>query len=231
MKQDKTSEILRHFQQAVEASSDAIGMSTPDGQHYYQNEAFTNLFGRTVQQIDGATGPPSTVYADEKIGREVFATIQKGDSWSGEVEMIGKDGCRLDLLLRAYSIKKNDGTVIGLVGVHTDITERKKTEEALRKNEELENTCLNATNDMVFLMDSDWNILTVNDIAAGLLEKTPDELIGTNIFSYIAPDVAESRREYGRQVIKSGKPIRFQDETEGMFLIFLSIPPLIYMAK
>jgi len=129
----KAEEKLRYFQKAVESSSDAIGMSTPEGRHYYQNEAFTKLFGLSVKEIDGTSGPPSTVYADEKVGREVFATIGKGGTWVGEVEMFDKDKHKLNISLRAYSVKDEKGKIIGLVGAHTDITDRKKAEVELQK--------------------------------------------------------------------------------------------------
>ncbi len=126
-------EKLRYFQKAVESSSDAIGMLTPQGRHYYQNEAFTKLFGLSVKEIDGTTGPVSTVYVDEKVGREVFGTIMKGEAWSGEVEMYNKDRHKLNISLRAYSIKDEKGKIIGLAGMHTDITEHKKAEGNLQK--------------------------------------------------------------------------------------------------
>jgi PAS domain-containing protein len=33
------------FRETVENSTDAIGISDPGGRHYYQNKAFTELFG------------------------------------------------------------------------------------------------------------------------------------------------------------------------------------------
>jgi PAS domain S-box-containing protein len=74
----KAEEKLLHFQKAVDSATDAIGMSTPEGRHYYQNEAFTKLFGLSVSEVDGASGPPGTVYADEKVGRKVFDIIMGG---------------------------------------------------------------------------------------------------------------------------------------------------------
>lgn len=46
------------------------------------------------------------------------------------------------------------------------ITERKRAEEELRKSEEFAKAILNATTDMVYMVDLANNILTVNDIAA-----------------------------------------------------------------
>ena len=127
-------ERLKHFRKAVDSSSDAIGMSTPEGRHYYQNEVYNKLFGLNVEEVQGVEGPLSTVYANEKVGREVFETIMRGDSWNGEVKMLDKDSHEIDIYLRAYSIKDEKGKVIGLVGVHTDITERKQAEEELAKH-------------------------------------------------------------------------------------------------
>ena len=126
-------ENIRSFQIAIDGATDAIGMATPEGKHYYQNEAFDRLFGLTVEDVEGAAGPPSTVYADEKVGREVFETILRGGTWTGEVKMKSADGSEKDIFLRAYAIKDEKGKVVGIVGVHTDITERKKTEEELKK--------------------------------------------------------------------------------------------------
>ncbi|MFW6158299.1 MAG: sensor histidine kinase [Planctomycetota bacterium] len=124
---------LRHFEKAVESSTDAIGMATPDGRHYYQNDAFTELFGVSVEEADGETGPPSTLYADEAVGREVFDTIMGGESWIGEVEMRNREGQTIYVSLRAYPLKDANRRVIGLVGVHTNITERRRSQEVLAR--------------------------------------------------------------------------------------------------
>lgn len=135
----KAEEELRFFKKAVDGASDAIGMSTPEGKHYYQNEAFNKLFKLSVNEVKGKQGLPSTVYADEKVGREVFKTIMAGNPWVGEVKMLDRMGNKMDIFLRAYAIKDEKGKVIGLIGVHTDITEKKKAEDELKNRlEELE---------------------------------------------------------------------------------------------
>jgi PAS domain S-box-containing protein len=128
-------EALLYFQMAVGSATDAIGMATPDGRHYYQNEAYTKLFGLSISEVDGVSGPPATVYADEKEGRKVFDIIMNGGSFVGEVKMIDKDRNEKDIFLRAYPIKNKEGKIVGLVGVHTDITVQRQAEQKLRKSE------------------------------------------------------------------------------------------------
>ncbi len=122
---------LRLFEEAVEKSTDAIGMSTPEGVHFYQNEAFDKLFGDIGRE-------PERVYADPAAGRDVFETIMSGKPWAGEVDMKAADGRLRRIFLRAYPGKDDAGRIQVLVGVHTDITERKKLLEAAGKNQKLE---------------------------------------------------------------------------------------------
>lgn len=117
---------LRIFKESVENSSDAVGMSTPEGKHYYQNRAFDELFGPVGEN------PPETLFADPAVGHEVFRTIMAGGQWTGEVQMHAKDRRILDIFLRAYANKDESGRITALLGIHTDITERKRAEDALR---------------------------------------------------------------------------------------------------
>jgi PAS domain S-box-containing protein len=164
-------EKLRFFALAVERSSDAIGMSTPDGKHYYQNKAFDDMFGVVGEN------PPATLYVDEQVGREVFRAIIGGDSWTGEVKMRGKAGELLDVFLRAYAIKDDIERIIGLAGVHTDITERKQAEAELRESEIRYRTLFQASSDGILIADLETkNFRYANPAACRLLGYSVTEL-------------------------------------------------------
>ncbi|MGD1975748.1 MAG: PAS domain-containing protein, partial [Desulfobacterales bacterium] len=134
---------LKLFKKLVESATDAIGISTPAGRHWFQNAAFDALFGN----IGG--DPPATLYCDENVGREVFETIMAGGEFSGEVQMYAADGRVLDILLRAYALSDETGRVLGLVGVHTDITASKRSQELFKM-------VALATNDVFY----EWNVQT-----------------------------------------------------------------------
>jgi PAS domain S-box-containing protein len=140
MERNQTKEYLDHFRRAVEAASNAIGMSTPDGKHWYQNKTFGDLFGNIGDD------PPASLYVDEKVGRKVFETIMAGGQWTGEVTMRGKNGKLLNIFLRAYAVKDNNEKVIGLVGVHTDITKERQDLGVLHLQHDLGIALSGATN-------------------------------------------------------------------------------------
>lgn len=134
----QTEDELFRILKAVESASDAIGISNPAGYHIYQNRAFSDLFGYQVEELHSALGP-TILYADSGIGHDVFTTIMSGDSWKGEVTMVAKNGRRFPVELRADAITDDKGNIIGLIGIHSDITVRKQIEEELQQlNEELE---------------------------------------------------------------------------------------------
>ena len=120
------------FKETVENSTDAIGISTPQGRHYYQNRAFTELFG------EAGPKPVDTIYADRATGEDVFKTIMAGGQWAGEVKMYSKDREILDIDLRAYANRNSRGVITAIVGIHTDITEKKRSEaERIKLQEQL----------------------------------------------------------------------------------------------
>jgi PAS domain S-box-containing protein len=157
----QTEEALLRVNKAVESSSDAIGISDALGHHFYHNKAFTELFEYTPEELEAVGGGPAA-YSDKKVARKVFDTIMNGGSWSGEVEMVSKSGQKFPVLLHADAIKDESGKVIGLIGVHTDITDRKRTEELLQQDRETFSTILENALYGVVLMDKDGKHLYVN---------------------------------------------------------------------
>jgi PAS domain S-box-containing protein len=198
---------LLHFKTAVEHSSDAIGMSTAQGRHWYQNEAFDRLFGGIGQD------PPSSLYVDKKIGRQVFEVIMAGGQWTGEVEMFGSAGNVLNVLLRAYAIKDKDkdGQVVGLVGTHTDITARKQAETALREREERLRTILVASPDPMVMYDTDGVPQYVNPAFTEVFGWSLDELKGKRI-PFVPEDQLEKTASEIKKIYASRTTTRFETQ-------------------
>ncbi|MBW2645301.1 MAG: PAS domain S-box protein [Deltaproteobacteria bacterium] len=100
-------------------------------------------------------------------------------------------------------------------GVFSDITERKRSEVALRESEETARALLNAPDDIMVLLDAGGIILDVNETMARRFKMSRNELVGTNIFDLFPPDVAERRKGYAEDCIQTGKPVRFDDQRRG----------------
>ncbi|MEN8154983.1 MAG: PAS domain S-box protein [Acidobacteriota bacterium] len=198
-------EEIKLFKSAVEASTDAIGMATSEGRHYYHNESFDNMFG--------VVGPdPGSVYIDKSVVEEVFEKIKSGERWSGEVQMRGANNEIRDVFLRAYSTKDDSGRITNLVGVHTDITERKYTEKVLRKKEEKYRTLFELSPNGILLEDENGIIIDANSAFSESLGYKREEIIGKSVYMFAHPTVAD---EVGNNIkdLLSGKLLRHEEKS------------------
>ncbi|MFM9265283.1 PAS domain S-box protein [Tychonema sp. BBK16] len=116
--------------QAVESTSDAIVIGDLKGRSIYHNQAFIQRYGYTAAELNVAGGA-MVIYPENKVLLEMFKTLRKGKSWQGELKIKTKANELVTTLFRADCIKDETGNLIGLVGVITDITDRKQAEMAL----------------------------------------------------------------------------------------------------
>jgi len=202
----RAEETILQINKAVDSSRDAIGMSDAQGHHFYHNKAFTELFEYTPEELEAAGGGP-VAYVNKNVARQVFDTIMSGGSWDGEVQMVSKSGRKFPVLLRADAIKYQSGKVIGLIGVHTDITERKQSEEKLRESEKRFRGIVEGTQAGYFFIDRDGRFQKVNDAWLQMHKYTsPDEIIGQH-FSLTQAETDLNQAQRNVEKLLHGKPI------------------------
>ena len=178
-----------YFKSAVESSSNAVGISTPEGKHWYQNKAFDQLFGNIGEDL------PSSLYVDEKLDRRILKTLMAGDEWYGEIEMYGKKKEILHIYLRAYPIKDNKNKVIGLVSLHTDITARKKSELTLKESEKKFRSFFENEPGYCYMISPDGLMIDINKSALDALGYRKDELIGKPLIPTIYSKSSRKKAE------------------------------------
>ncbi len=95
------------------------------------------------------------------------------------------------------------------------IAELQSAEQALRESEHKMRALLNATTHTALLADLDGTVLALNEATAKGLGMGSNELVGTCVFELFPPDVAERRKAWTNKVVRTGKPVRFEDERGG----------------
>jgi len=121
---------LLRVTQAVESTSDAIVIADLKGRSIYHNQAFIQRYGYTPAELNTAGGA-MVIYPKNKVLLKMLKTLRKGKSWKGELKIKTQSNELVTTLFLADCIKDETGNLIGLVGVITDITERKQAEMAL----------------------------------------------------------------------------------------------------
>jgi PAS domain S-box-containing protein len=93
--------------------------------------------------------------------------------------------------------------------------EWKPTEEKRRKSEETARALLNAATESALLIDTEGAILALNETAHQRLGNAMEKLVGVNYYDLLPSTVATDRKQRVKEVIRTGNPIRFEDERDG----------------
>jgi diguanylate cyclase (GGDEF)-like protein/PAS domain S-box-containing protein len=117
-----------------------------------------------------------------------------------ETTLLRKDGTRI--IVEINGVLLPDGEVLGEL---RDITERKLTEQAVRRSRDQLTAILNSTTESIFHIDGDGIILAINDIAAHRLKSQSQDMIGRNVFDFFPAEVAERRRDNVAEVMRTGR--------------------------
>jgi len=129
----ETNEFLRSL---LEASAAGIVYLDKDGNVRIWNRAATRMFGWDAAEVLGrypAPVPPEQEREFQQLRERVLA----GEIVTGlETQRRRKDGSLIDVSLSVAPVKDAQGEVQGTLAMLTDITARKKAEEALHQKEE-----------------------------------------------------------------------------------------------
>jgi PAS domain S-box-containing protein len=93
---------------------------------------------------------------------------------------------------------------------------RTLTKEALRRSEETARALLNAASDSAILIDTEGTIIAINERAVQRLGKVNNEVVRMDLFDMFPPDVAKKRRTRADEVVRSGEPVYFEDQSQGL---------------
>jgi PAS domain S-box-containing protein len=203
----------RLFRTLVENSPDIISRFDRDLRFLYISPASERLTGIPPQARLGKTyaelGVPETIFAPwEAALREVFAIGQPQTFESG----YGTEG-QMSQVSRVTYIPEfaADRSVESVLGITTDITALKQTEDALRQSEERFSTAFHASPiGLAIVSFADYRIMDVNAAETQLTGYSRDEMVGSRVaeLGLIAPEGIDILREaLGRDARLTEAPV------------------------
>ena len=145
----------------LENTEDIVVFKDTDLRYVMVNRAYAALTGHTPGDVVGRTDPE--VFAGLSSPEQIAAYVEndrialalpRGQSRTTEEGMLAADGSVRTFLSRKFPIYSGDGRLLGTGTMVSEITVRKRMEDALRLSEERLSLAMDATNDGLW----DWDL-------------------------------------------------------------------------
>ena len=176
------------FRSITEQISDYISISDSAGIVLYASPASKSMLQYEPDEILGHhfmefIDPESLPLAFEIFNNGVEKRIKAVDV---ELKLKRKDGSTFFVELNGTNVKfENEDRI--LVIVH-DITERKKTENALRESEDKYRTMIEYSNDLIWTLDSHGNFTFMNEMGTSTAGLVFEEWVGKSFVPLVIPE-------------------------------------------
>lgn len=200
----------------VEDQTEFIVHWKPDGILTFANRSYLDYYNLTLEKAIGKSFYPLISEDDrESVKKRIEALSVTNQVNYGEHKVIKPDGSIGWNAWTDRAIFNDKNEIVEYHSVGRDITDRKITEEKLRESNETTQTLLDATTDAALMVELDGTIISLNNAAASNLGGSKKEIIGKNAFDFFPPELTKSRKKIGEEIVKTGRPRRFQDIRAG----------------
>ncbi|MFC1744989.1 PAS domain S-box protein [Candidatus Riflebacteria bacterium] len=217
------------FRELVESINDVIFEVAADGRITYVSPVVKRVLGYTPDDIIGQTFSPLVHPDDLSLVHQGFIDVQAGRLHPSEYRLRRKDGDFSWVCSSSRPVQGPDGRIIGIRGLLTDISERKKAEEERIKLLQ----AIETAGEAIFVTDIDGSIVYANSGTGTLFGYRKLELLHKRISHFNADKDPErvmkdimaaaakegiwkgeikNRRKDGTEFISSAKVSTLKDE-------------------
>lgn len=151
------SESEARYRSLIENQRDLVCRFAPDGKLNFVNEIYCTFFSMSPKELIGSKWQPLLVDDDVELMNEILSTLShKNPTIIIEIRVRSGKGEIHWMQFSNSGIFDSQGNLLEIQSVGRDITDRKKSEEALLKSEERYARAVRGTTDGLW----DWSVVT-----------------------------------------------------------------------
>ena len=176
------------FRSLVEGSPNCISLFDRQACFMAINRSGLEAMKWTEDDVLGRRFPEVWPEETRPVVEEAIAISLQGERSSFEADCVRSDGIPVTWWVVLNPIRDNEGSITQLVGISTDVTERRRAEEEVRLSEARMRAISESAQDAIVMMDPLGQISFWNPSAERIFGYSSDEALGVNLHSLLAPE-------------------------------------------
>ena len=195
------------YRQLLDESADGYFEVDLSGNFTYVNDVLCRFAGRSREELIQLNFKDYMTPEGARRTFDSYSQVYRTGKPSSllEYEILKKDGSTAVNQTVAVPLRNEAGELVGFCGVVRDLTELRKTEQALKASELKYRTILANLEEGYYETDLKGNITTVNGATCRIFGRMSNELIGMNYREFVSPESAENLYKNFNQVYESGR--------------------------
>ena len=200
---------------ALEVSNTGLWDGSLISGEVYNNEQWYKQLGYQREEFDSDVDPfDHLLHPDDKKGvseKLQDLSIGNSDIYESEFRLKAKDGSWKWILAKGKVIQRNGiGEADRFVGVHLDITERKKAEKTIKEAGDRLQTIIDGVHSLVFIKDTEGQHVLVNSFFEESFGIKREAVIGKTDLDLFSKDVAEEIMAIDARIMRNKRPETFE---------------------
>ena len=209
----------QRFNLAMKASNEGLFDWDIENNEIYYSPMWKQLLGYEDYELPNdfsvweKTTNPDDVEKSLKLQQQLIS--KEVERFVLEFKMKHKNGHWVDILSRAEAVYNDAGKAIRIVGTHTDISQRKLTEEALRQSEELFSLFMKFSPVYTFIKEvtpTQSCVLVASDNFIDMINRSASDMKGKTMEELFPAEFAKKITADDWSVIDKGKVLQFDED-------------------
>jgi len=202
------------LRQVIDSAPNVIFVKDRGGRYLLANEAAARAYGTTVEKMQGRIDTDFTAHTDEisSLHRDDTDVIDfgRGRLIASEAVTLAEGAVHWFRTSKTPLYNQN-GECDKVLGVATDISEIKRAQAELQKNQKLLQSIIDNTTAVIFVKDLEGRYLLINRRYCDLFGITTDAMVGRTDADLFPAEVAEAIQAADRVVLAAGEPREFEE--------------------
>jgi PAS domain S-box-containing protein len=204
------------YRRLVQQSKDAIFLVGLEDNTFYASPACHDIFGYDADEFMEDSGlPAKIVHPESRRQYNKFWQQYKADGvFPDRVQewaWVRKDGQTVYTENIFTNIFNEQGMVIGFQTIARDITDRKRSEEALKESEKKYRDLVENISDVIYSIDADGVVTYISPAIESFLGYSPSEIIGTPFIEFVyKKDWPRTRKRFEETLSGDIKPSEYR---------------------